>query len=93
MPEQEEIYQSQAEGYDRLIQREDHEGNLLPALDAIVSLRGSAIIDIGAGTGRFPCMVSPMARLVVGLDRSMAMRVARCETGEPGLRRVAPERG
>ncbi len=78
MPEQEEIYQSQAEGYDRLIQREDHQGNLLPALEAIVRLRGSVVIDVGAGTGRFTCMVSPMARLVVGLDQSTAMlRVAR----------------
>ena len=78
MPEQEEIYQSQAEGYDRLIQREDYKGNLLPALNAIVPLRGTEVIDIGAGTGRFACLLASIARRIVGLDRSMAMlRVAR----------------
>ncbi len=78
MPEQEQIYQSQADGYDRLIQHEDYRGNLLPALETIVPLRGTEVIDIGSGTGRFPRMLSAIARSVVGLDRSMAMlQVAR----------------
>jgi len=80
MEHQDEIYQSHAEGYDRLIQREDFRGNLLPALEAIVPLRGKIVVDLGTGTGRFPCLLAGIDAQVLGLDRSLAMlRVARAK--------------
>jgi ubiquinone/menaquinone biosynthesis C-methylase UbiE len=78
MPEQDQIYRSQAEGYERLIEREDHQGNLLRALQSIASMRGKDIIDMGAGTGRFTCMLCGLANSVLGLDVSLPMlQVAR----------------
>jgi ubiquinone/menaquinone biosynthesis C-methylase UbiE len=77
MPEQDEIYQSQAEGYERLIQREDCQHNLLPALLAIAPMQGKDLIDMGAGTGRLTCMLTGLANSIIGLDTSPPMlRVA-----------------
>jgi ubiquinone/menaquinone biosynthesis C-methylase UbiE len=78
--EQHEIYQSQAEGYDRLIAREDYLGNLLPALKSLEPLKGKIILDMGSGTGRFPRLLATEARWIVGTDISLAMlRVARSQ--------------
>jgi len=78
MPEQDVIYQSHAEGYDRLMEREDYQGNLLPALQSIVSMQGKDLIDMGTGTGRFPRMLCGLATQILALDKSMGMlRVAR----------------
>lgn len=77
MPEQDEIYQSRAEGYERLIQREDCQHNLLPTLLAIAPMEGKDLIDMGAGTGRLTCMLTGLANSIIGLDTSLPMlRVA-----------------
>jgi ubiquinone/menaquinone biosynthesis C-methylase UbiE len=78
MPEQDVIYQSHADEYDRLIASEDYQGNLLPALQSIVPMRRKDLIDMGAGTGRLSRMLCGAAAQVLALDKSMAMlRVAR----------------
>jgi hypothetical protein len=51
MPEQDEIYQSRAEAYERLIQREDCQHNLLPALRAIAPTDPTAIPARGRAAG------------------------------------------
>jgi ubiquinone/menaquinone biosynthesis C-methylase UbiE len=78
MPTQDEIYQTEAEGYDHLVQREDYQGNLLPALEAIVPFAGKAVIDLGTGTGRVAGLLCGRAETILGFDVSIAMlRVAR----------------
>jgi ubiquinone/menaquinone biosynthesis C-methylase UbiE len=80
LPEQELIYQSEAEGYERLIRHEDHQGNLLRALQEIVSVKGRTVIDLGAGTGRFTRALAASASHVLAVDISPHMlRLARTE--------------
>lgn len=73
MPEQESIYKSEAEGYERLIGHEDHKGNLVPALTRIAPIRGKTILDLGTGTGRFVRALSGMAGKTVAVDISAHM--------------------
>jgi ubiquinone/menaquinone biosynthesis C-methylase UbiE len=68
-----DIYQNEAEGYERLVAREDYEGNILPALEEICDLNGRVVIDMGAGTGRLMKLVAPQAAAVFGFDNSRAM--------------------
>jgi ubiquinone/menaquinone biosynthesis C-methylase UbiE len=67
------IYTSRAGDYHRLITPEDHEGNLLPALQRVTSLAGKRILDLGSGTGRLPLLLSQQAAQVIGLDLHGAM--------------------
>ena len=60
MPDHPEIYRSQAEGYEALVSREDHLGNLLPAIQKIASLSGKKVVEFGAGTGRLTCQMAPL---------------------------------
>ena len=81
-PELGRVYREDAERYDRLVSREDHEGNLLPALRRIAPLEGSTVVDLGAGTGRLTRLLAPVAGRIVGLDLSPAMlRVAQAWLG------------
>jgi len=68
-----DIYQNEAEGYERLVAREDYEGNILPALEEICDLNGRVIVDMGAGTGRLMKLLAPHAAAVYGFDNSSAM--------------------
>src|SRR5262245_60575183 len=67
------IYTHQADNYHRMITPEDHEGNLLPALQQVTSLAGKRILDLGTGTGRLPLLLSNQATQVIGLDLHAAM--------------------
>lgn len=73
MPEQDLIYQSEAEGYDRLIEHEDHRGNLASAFREIVDLEGRTVIDLGTGTGRFVRALAGSAARLIGTDISPHM--------------------
>ena len=73
MPEQSEIYTHHAQEYERLIFREDYQGNLLPAVQARCTLDGSMVVDIGTGTGRFVRMLQPGTNYILGLDISIPM--------------------
>lgn len=67
------IYAGQADSYDRLVAREDYQGNLLPALNAICSLAGLDVIEFGAGTGRLTRLLAPHVQRICAFDLSHHM--------------------
>jgi ubiquinone/menaquinone biosynthesis C-methylase UbiE len=82
----EEIYASKADDYERLVIREDYQGNILTAISNIRTVNGMDIVDLGAGTGRIACMLAPFARSVIALDASDHMlSVARQKLEHSGL--------
>jgi len=81
-----EVYARQAEQYERLIRREDYQGNILPALAAITSLRGKQVVELGAGTGRLTRLLAPLVRSIHAFDLSAHMlRLAGSSLVETGL--------
>jgi ubiquinone/menaquinone biosynthesis C-methylase UbiE len=86
MPTFEEIYAAHAEAYDALVQREDYEGHLLPALAGIARLRGARVVELGAGTGRLTRLIAPLAQEIRAYDASAHMLgVARLRLVSTGL--------
>lgn len=85
MPTFEEIYAQHADLYDALVMREDYQGNILPALQAIRPLAGLDVIEFGAGTGRLTCLLAPIVKTIHAFDASEHMldvAIARlCELG------------
>ena len=75
MPDYRAIYQNQAAQYDLMISREDYQGNLLPALQAIRPLNGLDVVELGAGTGRLTAQFAPLAKSLLALDYSEHMLV------------------
>ncbi|WP_409343055.1 class I SAM-dependent methyltransferase [Paenibacillus sp. MBLB4367] len=73
MPSHEEIYARHAEGYEKLIDGADCEGNILAQLQDICPAEGLDVVDLGAGTGRFARLLAPVAKSVTAVDRSPAM--------------------
>ncbi len=73
MPDAKAIYQSAAERYHALVMHEDFQSNLLPAIQAIDSLNGKTVIELGAGTGRISCLVVPLVCRLVATDVSHHM--------------------
>jgi ubiquinone/menaquinone biosynthesis C-methylase UbiE len=73
MPSFEEIYASHADAYDALIEREDYQENLLPALAAIAPLNGTRVVEFGAGSGRLTRLLAPLARQIQAYDASAHM--------------------
>jgi ubiquinone/menaquinone biosynthesis C-methylase UbiE len=73
MPDHPEIYRSQAEGYEALVSREDYQGNLLPAIQKIISLKGITVVEFGAGTGRLTCQLAPLVKTIHAFDISQHM--------------------
>lgn len=67
------IYTQRAGDYHRMILPEDVDGNLLPALEGIVPLRGKRILDLGTGTGRLPLLLNDRVGQLIGLDLHGAM--------------------
>ncbi len=80
MPTEKEVYEKHADLYDRLIRREDVDGNLLRALDSICPPDGLDVIDLGAGTGRLARMLAPCARTLRAFDASGHMLRAASES-------------
>ena len=62
------IYAARAAEYHRMIVAEDLDGQLLPAIERVASLRGKHVIDLGTGTGRLPLLIGGQAAQLVGLD-------------------------
>jgi ubiquinone/menaquinone biosynthesis C-methylase UbiE len=73
VPDERAVYARQAGQYDRLVQREDRDGRLLPALEAVRPLAGLDIVELGAGTGRLTLLMAPLARRVWAFDASRHM--------------------
>lgn len=73
MPDHRQVYQLGAAQYQRLIDREDYQGNLLPALQRISPLEGLDLVDLGAGTGRLACLLGPAAASLFAFDASPHM--------------------
>ena len=75
-----EIYRNQAGQYERLVSREDYQGNIWKTLQEICDWHDKIVFDLGAGTGRLTELVLPKAAFVCGFDRS------------PGMLKVAGEK-
>ncbi len=78
------VYRSQAARYDLLIEREDYLGNLLPAMQDLLSLEGLDVVELGAGTGRLTRMLAPKAASILAFDRAPHMLFAAREHLEAG---------
>lgn len=86
MPELDAIYTNEAEQYQRLVGREDHEGNILRAIQGLTPLEGRTVVEFGAGTGRLTMLLAPHVRLIEAYDTSEAMlAVARHRLQDAGL--------
>lgn len=73
VPELKQIYQSAAERYHALVNREDYQGNLLPAIQSAAPLENRDVLELGAGTGRVSCLIAPLVRSLVAGDISHHM--------------------
>jgi ubiquinone/menaquinone biosynthesis C-methylase UbiE len=81
-----QIYATQPEQYERLVAREDVDGNILKALQAIRPLVDADVVEFGAGTGRLTCLLAPLAKSIHAYDESAAMlAVAEAKLLEGGL--------
>ncbi|MCB9588024.1 MAG: class I SAM-dependent methyltransferase [Polyangiaceae bacterium] len=69
----EEIYRDHAAQYDRLVRAEDHQGQLPATLNALVSLRDTDVIEVGAGTGRVTRHLVSAGARVVATEAAEAM--------------------
>ena len=73
MPSHKEVYRQHASEYEALVSREDHEGNILKAIQRILSPNGLDVLDLGAGTGRLARLLAPHARSILAFDLSPHM--------------------
>jgi ubiquinone/menaquinone biosynthesis C-methylase UbiE len=62
------LYTERGELYDRLVQHEDYEGNLLATLNEIHPLENADVVDFGAGTGRITLQIAPLVNSVRAFD-------------------------
>lgn len=67
-----DIYANHAEAYDELVAAEDCDGNLLPALAALMPVTGR-VVEVGAGTGRVTRLLARAGATVVATEPSAAM--------------------
>lgn len=73
MPDHKEVYQQQAENYERLVAREDYQHNILKAILEITPVLEMDVVELGAGTGRLTCMLAPLAGSILACDASQHM--------------------
>lgn len=67
------IYEQEAAQYQRLVSREDFQGNLLSAILDIIPADNLDVIDLGAGTGRLSCLLVPFVNSLNVFDLSPHM--------------------
>lgn len=75
-----------AKTYQALVDREDYEQNLLPAIQKITSLNDKDILELGAGTGRVSCLITPHTSSLIATDLSHYM----LSLGKNSLSKLAP---
>ncbi|HRQ37937.1 MAG TPA: class I SAM-dependent methyltransferase [Chloroflexota bacterium] len=68
-----QIYAHQPAQYERLVAREDVDGNILKALQAIRPLAQADVVEFGAGTGRLTGLLAPWVQSIHAYDESAAM--------------------
>jgi ubiquinone/menaquinone biosynthesis C-methylase UbiE len=87
MPTEKEVYSSHADQYERLIRREDYQGNLLATIESYFPLnRNVDVVELGAGTGRLTRLLAPHVRSIKAFDSSGHMlAVAEKSLHEMGL--------
>lgn len=86
MPDHKAIYNREADNYERLVNREDHQGNILKAIRDVVGLKNLDAVEMGAGTGRLTCMLAPLVRSITAYDSAAAMlEVAKGRLSAMGL--------
>ena len=73
MPTEKEVYDAHADQYERLIRREDYQGNILKEIEKLVPLAGLDVVDLGAGTGRLTRLLAPKVRSIKAFDASAHM--------------------
>lgn len=73
MPTEKEIYQLHADQYERLVRREDYQGNILSAIESRCPLNGLDVVELGAGTGRITRLLSPYVKFIRAFDASEQM--------------------
>ena len=73
MPDHKAIYNEEAVNYERLVSREDFQGNILKAIQAVLPLQGIDVVETGAGTGRVTRLLAPFVRSISACDTSAHM--------------------
>ncbi len=68
-----DIYRHRAKQFDRLVAREDAQGNLFGALSEITPLSGLDVVEFGAGTGRLTRLLSVAVERIFAFDIEIAM--------------------
>lgn len=72
-PDHKSIYNEAALNYERLVSREDYQGNLLKAIQAVLPLQGIDVVETGAGTGRVTRLLAPYVHSIAAFDTSAHM--------------------
>jgi ubiquinone/menaquinone biosynthesis C-methylase UbiE len=86
-PSHKEIYTRYADQYERLVSRSDYQQNILQALNRIESLEQADVVELGAGTGRLTCKLTPLVKSIHAFDASRHMlAVAVAKLKKSGLR-------
>ena len=73
MPTEKEVYTLHTSQYDRLIQREDFQNNILRAIQKITPLTTLDVVDLGTGTGRLTRLLTPLTHSILAMDLSPQM--------------------
>ncbi|MFZ5909092.1 MAG: class I SAM-dependent methyltransferase [Chloroflexota bacterium] len=82
MPTEKEVYEAHAGQYERLIQREDYQGNILREIGKVVALDDIDVVELGAGTGRLTRLLASYVKSIKAFDSSAHM----LEVAEKSLR-------
>lgn len=68
-----QIYAGAADRYEALVNREDYQHNLIPALSRIRPLANLEVVEFGAGTGRLTGLLAPLVKHIRAFDEAPAM--------------------
>ena len=67
------LYNDHSQAYERMVQCEDYQGNLLNALNDIYPLQQAKVVELGAGTGRITSQLLPLVKNIRAFDLTPAM--------------------
>jgi len=67
------LYVNQSKLYDRLVQSEDYEGNLMLALSQLYPFNDAQVVEFGAGTGRITTQLTPGVGSIYAFDLTPSM--------------------